>query len=131
MSSTSKSIVRTLLPSLRSVPFAIALSTLWFGVGFSQTLSQAASADQKLAPPAPDVLILTNGDQLTGKLLSEADGTLTFHSDMAGDLTFTWDKMKSIRTSQKFAVIEQGQRISRKTSDSDVAQGTVAIQDKG
>ncbi len=90
-------------------------------------MSQAATADPK---PAPDILILANGDQLTGKLLSEANGTVTFHSDMAGDLTFTWDKIKSIRTAQKFAVIQQGQHISRKTPDSDVAQGTVGIQDE-
>ena len=111
---------------LKSVPFTITLAALCLAAGLSpQALSQAASADQK---PAPDVLILANGDQLTGKLLSEANGTVTFHSDMAGDLTFTWDKIKSIHTSQKFAVIQQGQHISRKTPDSEVPQGTVAIQ---
>jgi len=93
-----------------------------------QALGQAAGAEPKPAPTA-DVLVLANGDQLTGKLLREADGTVTFHSDMAGDLSFTWDKIKSIRTTQKFAVIEQGQHISRKTPDSNVAQGTIAIQD--
>jgi hypothetical protein len=99
----------------------LALAALWLAVGLSpQALSQAASAD---------VLVLANGDQLTGKLLSEANGTVTFHSDMAGDLTFTWDKIKSIRTAQKFAVIQQGQHVSRKTPDSEVAQGAVAIQD--
>ena len=87
-----------------------------------QALSQAAA-------PTADVLVLANGDQLTGKLLGEANGTVTFHSDMAGDLSFTWDKIKSIRTGQKFAVIEQGQHISRKTPDSNVAQGTITIQD--
>jgi hypothetical protein len=87
-----------------------------------QALSQAAA-------PTADVLVLANGDQLTGKLLGESNGTVSFHSDMAGDLSFTWDKIKSIRTTQKFAVIEQGQHISRKTPDSNVAQGTIAIQD--
>jgi Protein of unknown function, DUF481 len=48
---------------------------------------------------------------------------------MAGDLTFTWDKIKSIHTAQKFAVIQQGQHVSRKAPDSDVPQGAVAIQD--
>jgi hypothetical protein len=92
-----------------------------------QAFSQAAGTDPKPAPTA-DVLVLANGDHLTGKLLREADGTVTFHSDMAGDLSFTWDKIKFIRTTQKFAVIEQGQHISRKTPDSNVAQGTIAIQ---
>lgn len=129
MSIHAKSAVHSLLPSLRSVLFTFALVALLPALGLSpQARSQSASADQK---PTPDILILTNGDQLTGKLLSEANGTVTFHSDMAGDLTFSWDKIKSIRTSQKFAVIQQGQHISRKTPDSEVAQGAVAIQDAG
>ncbi len=49
------------------------------------------------AAPAPDVIIFTNGDQLTGKLLREVDGSVTFHSDIAGDVTVTWDKIKSIQ----------------------------------
>jgi hypothetical protein len=127
MSIHSKSAAQIWLTHFRSGPLTIALAALCLAVGLSpQALSQAASADQK---PAPDILILANGDQLTGKLLSEANGTVTFHSDMAGDLTFTWDKIKSVRTPQKFAVIQQGQHISRKTPDSEVAQGTVAIHD--
>jgi hypothetical protein len=108
---------------------ALVLAAVLPAAGFSpQALSQAAGAEPKPAPTA-DVLLLANGDQLTGKLLREADGTVTFHSDVAGDLTFTWDKIKSIRTTQKFAVIEHGQHISRNTPDSNVAQGTIAIQD--
>jgi hypothetical protein len=115
----------------RWIPFkrSLVLAAVLPAAAFSpHALSQAAGAEPKPAPTA-DVLVLANGDQLTGKLLREADGTVTFHSDMAGDLSFTWDKIKSIRTTQKFAVIEQGQHISRKTPDSNVAQGTIAIQD--
>jgi hypothetical protein len=91
--------------------------------------SGAAGADTKGTAPAPDVIFFTNGDQLTGKLLREAGGSVTFHSDIAGDVSVSWDKIKSIRTSQKFAVIQQGQHVSRKTPDADVAQGGVQIQD--
>jgi hypothetical protein len=105
----------------KSMPVFIGLAALWLAaISSPRTFGQAAGTD---------VLILANGDQLTGKLLGEANGTVTFHSDMAGNLTFTWDKIKSIRSPQKFAVIEQGQHISRKTADSEVAQGTVAIKD--
>ena len=65
---------------------------------------------------APDVIIFTNGDQLTGKLLREVNGSVTFHSDIAGDVTVTWDKIKSIHSSQQFAVIQQGQHVTRKTA---------------
>lgn len=111
----------------RWIPFkrSLVLAAVLTAPAFSpQALSQAAGAE-----PKPALTVLANGDQLPGKLLREADGAVTFHSDMAGDLSFTWDKIKSIRTTQKFAVIEQGQHISRKTPDSNVAQGTIAIQD--
>ena len=38
-------------------------------------------------PPGTDVIVFTNGDQLTGKLLREVGGSVTFHSDIAGDVT--------------------------------------------
>ncbi len=82
------------------------------------------------APANPDVLIFTNGDQLTGKLVSSAGANVTFHSDMAGDITVPWAKIKEIRTSQKFAVLEKGVQPSRKSPDSLVPQGAVTIADQ-
>jgi hypothetical protein len=90
--------------------------------------AQTTPAD-KSAAPAPDVLVFTNGDQLTGKLLREVSGSVTFHSDMAGDVTVTWDKIKSIHSSQQFAVIQEGQHVNRKTSDAAIAHGPVEVQD--
>jgi hypothetical protein len=97
------------------------------GLGFALPV-QAQSAPAKSAAPVPDVISFTNGDQLTGKLLRETKGSVTFHSDIAGDVTVTWDKIKSIQTSQQFAVIQQGQHVSRKTPEADVAQGAVQVQ---
>jgi hypothetical protein len=94
------------------------------GLPAYQAWAQAASAI-----PGPDVLTLSNGDHLAGKLVSEANGTVTFHSDGAGDLNLTWDKIKSIQTAGKFAVIQQGQRLSRKTANSDVLRGVVAAEE--
>ena len=90
--------------------------------------AQSAPAD-KSAAPAPDVLVFTNGDQLTGKLLREVSGSVTFHSDMAGDVTVTWDKIKSIHSSQQFAVIQPGQHVNRKTPDAAIAHGPIQVQD--
>jgi hypothetical protein len=105
---------------------------LMLGVTLGLTFAlpgRAQSAPDKSAAPAPDVIIFTNGDQLTGKLLREVGGSVTFHSDIAGDVTVTWDKVKSIHTSQQFAVIQEGQHVTRKTPDADVAQGVVQVQD--
>ena len=81
------------------------------------------------APANPDILVFTNGDQLTGKLISSAGGSVVFHSDMAGDVTVDWAKIKEIRTPQKFAVIENGVKPNRKNPEA-VPQGTVTIADQ-
>ena len=54
---------------------------------------------------------------------------MTFHSDIAGDVTVTWDKIKSIKSGQQFAVIQQGQHVTRKTPNGDIAQGAVQVED--
>jgi Protein of unknown function, DUF481 len=81
------------------------------------------------AAPALDVIVFTNGDQLSGKLLREVAGSVIFHSEVAGDITVTWDKIKSIHTAQQFAVIQQGQHVTRKTADADIALGSVQVDD--
>jgi hypothetical protein len=105
----------------RILPAAVVILLL----SFSATRGFAADP-----APTPDVLIFTNGDQLTGKLLHSAGGSVVFHSDMAGDVTIDWAKVKEIRTPQKFAVIESGVKPSRKTPDSLVPQGEVSIVDQ-
>jgi hypothetical protein len=102
--------LRVVLPAAVSIAFALPL--------------QAQSA-----PPGTDVIVFTNGDQLTGKLSNEVNGKVTFHSDIAGDVTVTWDKIKSIKTSQQFAVVQQDQHVNRKTAKAEIAQGNVAVQD--
>jgi hypothetical protein len=85
------------------------------------------------AAPAPaaasDVIVFTNGDQLTGKFLREVNGSVTFHSDIAGDVTVTWDKIKSIHSGQQFAVVEQGQHVTRKTDNTAIAHGAIQVED--
>jgi hypothetical protein len=86
-----------------------------------------AHADDK---PSPDTLVFSNGDSLKGKLIGANGSGVTFHSDMAGDLTITWDKIKTIDATEKFAVIKNKQLINRKTPPADVPQGTIAVSDK-
>lgn len=66
---------------------------------------------QASAAPAPDLLVFTNGDQLTGKLLRATPGTVVFHSDMAGDLNIPVDKIKDLRSTGNFAVIRNDQKV--------------------
>jgi hypothetical protein len=97
---------------------------------FSLLLSLTAVPGFAADAPNPDVLVFNNGDQLTGKLLSSAGGKVTFHSDMAGDVSVEWAKIKEIRSAQKFAILEKGVKPSRKSPDSLVPQGTISLADQ-
>jgi hypothetical protein len=83
---------------------------------------------QSAPAPAPDVIVFTNGDQLTGKFVHELGGQVTFHSDVVGDITVGWDKIKTLHSSQNFAVIQKGQIVNPKKPDTDVAKGAIAVE---
>ncbi len=82
------------------------------------------SADAK---PTPDVLIFTNGDQLTGALVSAAGGNVVFKSDMAGQVTVGFDKIKELRSGTKaaqFALLQKGVKVTKGTP---APEGTVSV----
>jgi hypothetical protein len=73
------------------------------------TILAASALAQKPEPPkpAPDLLIFTNGDQLTGHLERSAGGSVVFKSDMAGELTISFDKIKELRSGTRFAALRK------------------------
>jgi hypothetical protein len=75
----------------------------------------------------PDTLVLSNGDILHGKLVQETNGTVTFHSDPLGDLTLSWDKIKSMNTSQTFAVMTPQMKNRSKRAALNLPKGTVDV----
>ena len=85
---------------------AVALLTL--PVVFTSMNATAQGTEEK---PGVDVLIFTNGDQLTGTLVSQSDSTVVFHSDMTGDVNVDWKKVKSLHTGGKYAVIKSGEKL--------------------
>jgi len=72
-------------------------------------LAQLCAAQQKPpAPnPGPDVLVLSNGDTVHGKFVSESGGKVSFHSDPLGDVTLGWDKIRELHVTEKFGVLNQ------------------------
>jgi hypothetical protein len=86
---------------------------------------QAVSA--QAAATAPDVLVLSNGDTLHGKLVEEIGGKVTFHSDPLGDVTLAWDKIKELHTSGSFAVIDKNVKISRGKKSRAIPTGVVEV----
>ena len=90
-----------ILSALRSSS-SLALPILLIG---ANALAQQSTPTPK---PDADVLIFTNGDQLTGHLERVAAGSVVFKSDMAGELTIPVDKVKELRSGAKFAALRKG-----------------------
>lgn len=72
---------------------------------FSFLVAATAFAQAK---PDADVIVFTNGDQLTGHLERVAGGSVVFKSDMAGELTVSVDKVRELRSGAKFAALRKG-----------------------
>src|ERR1035438_9836557 len=81
------------------------------------TFGSSLLCHAQASSPAPDVLVLSNGDTLHGKLVSELGGKVTFHSDPLGDISLSWDKIKELHSNQKFAVLDKNVKLrGRKTA---------------
>jgi hypothetical protein len=100
----------TPLPGLGKLNSLLVLS-LVSGVLFQQTIT--GWAQSPAAKPAPDVIVFTNGDQLTGTL-ERADGdSFVFKSDVVGEVTVSADKIKELHAGGKFVALKKGEKITR------------------
>lgn len=90
--------------------------------GMSQAGAQAAAGS--------DVLVLSNGDTLHGKLVNSIGGSITFHSDALGDLSVGWDKIKELKTSGSYAVIDKTVKIHSKKNAGTIPEGQLEVADK-
>jgi Protein of unknown function, DUF481 len=106
----------------------------WLRVFYSVLWLAAASgcgvvaAQKTPAPnPAPDLLILSDGDTLHGKLVMETTGKVTFHTESLGDVTLGWDKIKELHTGQSFAVLSSTTKLRGRKKISQVPVGTVEM----
>ncbi len=87
----------------------------------------AAQAKPPAPNPAPDVLVLGNGDTLHGKFVNEVDGKVTFHNESLGDVTITWDKIKELHTAEPFAVLDKTVKLRGKKNEGRIPVGTLEM----
>lgn len=85
-------------------------------------------------PAGSDVLVLSNGDTLHGKLVNSFDGKVNFHSEALGDLSVSWNKVKELHTSASYAVLDKTVKIHSKkhggaipTGSLDVSNNSIAL----
>src|SRR5580693_419810 len=93
----------------------------------------AGWAQSGAAKPAPDVIVFTNGDQLTGTL-ERADGdSFVFKSDIVGEVTVTADKIKELHAGGKFVALKKNEKITRtskKPADITYADSVISLADE-
>src|SRR5579884_732327 len=75
----------------------------------------------------PDVLILTDDERVSGKLISSSDSSVTFQSDILGKLTIGWDKVKELHTSGTFAVIPKHVKLKKGEIPNSIQRGSVDV----
>ena len=110
-----------------SLPLSAVLAVLFVSALVGLPALQAQDAAKSADKSTPDVLIFTNGDQLTGKLQSAAGGNVVFSSDMAGTLTISFDKIKELRSGSnpsQFALLKKGVPVLK---SSPAPEGTATI----
>ena len=92
-------------------------------------LATASAVAQGPAKDAPDVLVLSNGDTLHGKLVDEVEGKITFHNDSLGDVTVGWDKIKELHAAGNFTVLDKNISRGSKRHKAEVPAGPIDVAD--
>ena len=113
--------------------FTSIVSKSIYGLIFLTTIgagTQLRAQTKPAANPAPDVLVLSNGDTLHGKFVSAIAGKVTFHSDPLGDVTVGWDKIKELHSSQKFAALDDKTKALSRKQSTQLPVGTVDVENQ-
>lgn len=79
---------------------------------------------------AQDVMVLVDGERLVGKFVRSNGASATFKSDIVGEVTVDWTKVRELQSSQSFAVVPKNVEINRKTDLSKIPEGSIAVADQ-
>jgi hypothetical protein len=90
--------------------------------------SSTAMAQAKAAAPKPDVIVFTNGDQLTGTIERGVGDSIVFKNDVAGEITIPLSKIKELHSQTNFVIIRKDEKPSKATrAASPISYGNDAV----
>lgn len=96
---------------------------------FIVTLAALLHAQDKPAPQ-PDTLVLNDGERLIGHFVRSNGATVTFKSDLLGELNIDWSKIKELQSVQRYAVVEKDVKLGRHSDISGIPKGAVTMTDQ-
>jgi hypothetical protein len=91
-------------------------------LGMPHLAAQAPAADSK---PQPDVLILVDDEKVVGHFVGSNGASVSFKSDLLGDLTADWSKVKELRVQGQYAVIGKDVKLRPHADTSKIPQGVL------
>ena len=112
-----------LIPTRRG----LRLATLPFIAMLINVVYMPSAAAQDKPKAQPDTIVFTNGDQLSGKFVQAIGNTVTFHSDIVGDVNVDWSKIKELHTAEKLAVLDKNVQIKHGQIPSSVPIGKISV----
>lgn len=124
---------RPLLPLFVVLSLALALSQASLAAA---PQAKAAHHRPKYVPKSahktksnPDVLVLKNGDRLTGRFLRALGGKVFFHSPIVGDIGVQWSQIRELKTSTRLVVFQKAIFQVYGAVPRGIPQGTLIVQD--
>jgi len=75
--------------------------------------------------PPPDVLILSDDEKLVGHFVRSSGGDVKFKSDVLGEVTVPWSKVKELRATGPYTVVGKDIRLGRKSDISKLPKGSL------
>ena len=115
--------MRIVLRRCFSVLIAGSICSLGF-FGVPRLAAQARAADSK---PEPDVLILIDDEKVVGHFVGSSGKSLSFKSDLLGDLTADWSKVKELHVRGQYAVIDKDVILRPHADTSKIPQGVLEV----
>lgn len=93
----------------------------------ASAMPTGAAAAQAEPAGDPDLLVLANGDRISGKFVRAVDDKVTFHDDILGDITVPWEKIRELHTQTKVAVLKKGVPVRHGQLPANLPQGSAEV----
>ncbi|HWE49268.1 MAG TPA: DUF481 domain-containing protein [Bryobacteraceae bacterium] len=81
-------------------------------------------------PRDQDVLLFGDGERLVGRIEHSSGSSVTFKSDVAGEVTVDWSKVQEVHTDRTFALIPKGVRVKRHSDTTAIPEGTLSVAEQ-
>jgi len=75
--------------------------------------------------PPPDTLVLNDDEKLVGHFIRSSGGDVKFKSDMLGELTIPWSKVKELHAGGTYTVVGKDVRLARHPDTSKLPKGSL------